>query len=207
MAADGGGARAGGKRRKGSYEGGGYWNARTDLLYYQYFRYFVRCLGPNAKSMIDIGSGNAPYLEWFDWIGDRVSFDKAHPYRSDNVTGMEGDLFTMDFGRKFDLVTCMQVLEHIPDAPRFAERLMGLGDLLLVSVPYKWPKGHTRGHVNDPVDEKKLARWFGREPNYSLIVREPFVKRAGARLFAIYDADPKRVFDAKIRHQARPPQD
>ncbi|MFQ8429987.1 class I SAM-dependent methyltransferase [Amaricoccus sp. W119] len=203
MAADGAGTRTGGTR-KGYYESGAYWRKRTDLMYYQYFKYFVRCLAPNAKSLIDIGSGNAPYLEWFDWIPDRVSFDKAHPYQSETVRGLEGDFFTFDFGQRFDLVTCMQVLEHIPDAERFARRLTEIGDLLLVSVPFRWPKGQTRGHVNDPVDLKKLSRWFGREPNYSMIVREPFVKRAGARLFAIYDPDPERVFNAKIRHTARP---
>jgi hypothetical protein len=195
------------KTRVGGYESGAYWRGRSDLLYYHYFRCFVRCLAPNAGSLIDIGSGNAPYLEWFDWIPDRVSFDKAHPYRSETVRGVEGDLFATDFERKFDLVTCMQVLEHIPDASCFARRLTELGDLLLVLVPYKWPRGQTRGHVNDPVDLAKLSGWFGREPNYSLVVREPFVKRGGARLFAIYDPDPKRVFDAKMRHQARPPAD
>ena len=195
------------KSHLGSYESGTYWRRRTDLLYYQYFRYFVRCLAPNAGSMIDIGSGNAPYLEWFDWIPDRVSFDKRHPYQSPTVSGIEGDLMTIDFGRRFDLVTCMQVLEHIPDAAGFARRLTELGDLLLVSVPYNWPKGKTRGHVNDPVDLARLSQWFGRAPNYKLIVREPFARHNGARLFAVYDSDPTRVFDASIRRAARPPAD
>ncbi len=189
-----------------AYGTGAYWRDRMDLIYYQYFKYFIRCLGPNAKSMIDVGSGNVPYLEWFDWIPERVSIDLDYPYQSEKVRGIRGNLLETDLGKKFDLVTCMQVLEHVPEVEAFAKRLTEIGDLLLVSVPYKWPKGLVKTHVNDPVDLEKVVKWFGREPNYHLIVREPFKKRTGARMFAIFDPDPKRVFDAKIRHQARPPE-
>jgi hypothetical protein len=175
------------------------------LVYYQYFRFMVRCLANDARSMIDVGSGNAPYLEWFDWIPERVSVDLKTPYRSDAVRGIEGNIFDLNFDQPFDLCSCMQVLEHVPEPEPFARRLLELGRILLISVPYKWPAGSSRQHVNDPVDLASVTRWFGREPNYNLVVREPFLGRKGARLFAIFDvADPARRFGSDVRRSRRP---
>lgn len=187
------------------YQTGQYWQGRQDMVYYQYFRLMVHCLGPNATSMLDVGSGNAPYLEWFDWIPRRVSVDIRVPYQSDNVEGIRGDIHELDLGPPFDLCTCMQVLEHVPQPEPFARRLLSLGRLLLVSVPYKWPEGKTKGHVQDPVDLPKLIGWFGRKPNYHLVVQEPFASVKGARMFAVFDpADPARRFGADIRTNRRP---
>ena len=98
----------------------------------------------------------------------------------------------------------MQVLEHVPEPEPFARRLLEIGDLLLVSVPYKWPKGSVKSHIHDPVDLGAVTRWFGRAPNYNLIVQEPFIDRKGGRLFAIFDpSDPERVFDSSLRRRAR----
>lgn len=187
-----------------NYADGTYWRQRSDLLYYQYFRYIMRCIGAEATSLVDVGSGNAPYLEWFDWIPERVSVDIRTPYASDTVRGVQGDILKLDLPR-FDICTCLQVLEHVPDPAPFARRLLGLGALVLVSVPLRWPAGATRGHVNDPVDLDKLTDWFGVAANYHLAVREPFTGPKGARLFALYDpADPARRFGAETRNARRP---
>jgi hypothetical protein len=187
------------------YESGAYWRRRSDMLYYQYFSYIVRCIGPDAASMVDVGSGNAPYLEWFDWIPRRVSVDLEVPYRSERVEGIAGDIRSLRFDEVFDICSCMQVLEHVPEPAPFSRRLMELGRMVLVSVPYKWPEGSNPGHVNDPVDLEKVAGWFGRKPNYHLVVREPFAGRKGARMFALYDvADPARKFGSKLRNKRRP---
>jgi hypothetical protein len=175
------------------------------MLYYQYFKYFIRCIGANAGSLVDVGSGNAPYLEWFDWIPRRVSVDLETPYRSDTVQGVAGDIRSLQFDEVFDICTCMQVLEHVPEPEPFARRLLELGRVMLVSVPYKWPKGSNPDHVNDPVDLDALVRWFGRKPNYHLVVREPFVGRKGVRLFAIFDVEnPQRTFGTAERKARRP---
>lgn len=187
------------------YETGSYWRKRSDMLYYQYFYYIIRCIGPNAKSMIDVGSGNAPYLEWFDWIPRRVSVDLEVPYGSDTVEGIVGDIRSLRLAETFDICTCMQVLEHVPEPASFARRLMETGRLVLISVPYKWPKGANKSHVNDPVDIKNVVDWFGRKPNYHLVVREPFSDRKGARMFALFDvAAPARKFGSGVRAKRRP---
>lgn len=71
------------------------------------------------------------------------------------------------------MALCLQVLEHVPDPAAFAQKLFALADVVVISVPYKWPKGMTKGHTHDPVDELKLRKWTGREPVESRIVDRP----------------------------------
>lgn len=188
----------------GSYKTGEYWKKRSDMLYYQCFRYMIGCIGPKARSMIDVGSGNSGYLEWFDWIPERISVDIQTPYSSPTVRGIEGDIFTVPLDAPYDICSCMQVLEHVPEPEPFARRLLELGRLVLVSVPYKWPAGKTRGHVNDPVDLAKVTSWFGRAPNYHVMVTEPFSGSKARRLMALFDpSDPERKFRGDVRTKRR----
>jgi len=189
-----------------SFESGAYWQKRRDLIYYHYFHFLIRCLGADARSLVDVGSGNAPYLDWFDWIPERVSVDLQVPYQSEGVRGVKGNIHELAFDHRFDICTCLQVLEHVPDAGAFARRLTEIGRIVLVSVPYKWPAGSNKHHVHDPVDAAKVAAWFGRKPDYQILVREPFVKRQSTRLFAVYDVEnPGRSFGGlrKTRRNVR----
>jgi SAM-dependent methyltransferase len=186
------------------YATGSYWRNRSDLIYYRYIEYIMRVVGRDATSMVDVGSGNCPYLEWFDWIQDKRSVDIRVPYQSDTVQGIQGDIHELTFDRKFDLCTCFQVLEHVPDAAQFAHRLQELAETIIVSVPYKWPANSTKGHVHDPVTYAKLTEWMGREANYKIIAREPFRSQKHERLIAIYASDPARRYgqlDIKARIQ------
>jgi len=186
--------------RKSPYESGQYWKKRRDFIYYQYLELMVRCLAPEAKSLIDVGSGNSPYLEWFDWIERKVSADIVAPYSSDSVEGIVGNILDLEFDGKFDICTCLQVLEHIDEPAAFARKLLTLSDLVLISVPYKWPRvgKSARFHPQDPVDLAKVEEWFGRRANYTQVVQEPFLKAKGRRMFAIFDADEARTFGTEV---------
>lgn len=184
------------KKNGGGFASGEYWRKRSDMMYYRYLDYIIRSVGAKASSLIDVGSGNCPYLDWWDWIPERVSVDIRVPYSSEGVVGIQGDIFKLAFDKTFDLCTCFQVLEHVPDAEAFARRLLELGELVIVSVPYKWgdkPRV-TPGHVHDPVSYEKLTGWMGREANYKIIVEEPFGRLKNKRLIALYDKDPERTF-------------
>ncbi len=177
-----------------------YWRERSDMLYYRYVDYIIRCVASNAQRMIDVGSGNCPYLEWFDWIPDSISIDIRHPYTSPSVKGIRGDILQLSFPARFDICTCLQVLEHVPDPSPFAKRLLELSDVVVVSVPYKWsviPKP-TSGHLHDPVTYGKVAGWFGREANYRIVVKEPFQKRHNERLIAIFARDSAKTFGPEV---------
>lgn len=175
-----------------------YWNDRFDLIYYQTVDYIVRAVGTDARAIVDVGTGGCPYLDWFDWIERRVSIDINKPYSSPSVQGLKADILRDDVPGDFDLCTCLQVLEHVPDAGPFARRLLELAPTVIVSVPYQWPDGKTTGHVHDPVDMEKLTGWFGRAPNYHLIVEEPLRRVKNKRLVAIYDRDPNRSFGSSM---------
>ena len=179
----------------GNFASGAYWNNRQDLIYYRYVDYILRSIAADAKSLLDVGTGNCPYPDWFDWIPDRISIDLQNPYRSEQVKGVVGDIFTHKFAETFDVVTCLQVLEHVPDAQAFARKLLTLGKTLVVSVPHNWPNGRIVDHIHDPIDLDKLEQWFGRKPNYVQAVSEPFLQTFGNRLICIYDRDPNRKYD------------
>lgn len=177
-----------------AYETGAYWRSRSELMYYKYFFELMRCVAKDATSLLDVGSGNAGYLEWLNWIPTKVSVDIRSPYQSPNVRGIQANIHDMQIER-FDICTCLQVLEHVPDATSFARRLFEMGNLIVISVPYKWPRNSNKWHVHDPVDESKVQEWFSREPNYTLIASELFDTRRGQRMFSIFDPkDPERKF-------------
>jgi SAM-dependent methyltransferase len=180
-----------------AYKSGRYFRGRSDLVYYSYFELMVRCIAPDANSILDVGTGSVPYLEWFQWIEKKVSVDIKAPYSSQTVEGVVGNILDVQFSSKFDICTCMQVLEHIDDPIPFARRLLELSDRLLISVPYKWPKGANKHHPQDPVDEEKVLSWFGRKPNYSFVVSEPFINIKSKRMFSIYDRDPAKKFGSE----------
>lgn len=163
----------------------GYWNARRQMIYYQALYQFVCVVGRNAQSLIDIGTASAQYVEWFHWIPNRHILDFRIPKKPEGVTCIEADFLIYDPLQKFDVVLCLQVLEHVPDPAAFCAKLKSIARKLLLSVPYKW-LGNSPGHIHDPVDEQKLENWMGIKPNNSQIVTEPFRE---SRLIAYYDLD------------------
>lgn len=149
---------------------------RKNLMYYQYVDYMVRALAPDANSVLDVGSASARYLENWDWIQDRTAIDLRRAYDSEKVKVIIGDFFEFQPPQKYDLVTCLQVLEHVPDAKAFARKLLSVSENVLISVPYKWPKGSNWDHVHDPVSLWKVRWWFGQIERYSIVVEEPLLK-------------------------------
>lgn len=163
-----------------------YWERRQNSVYLEYVSGLVRFVGRDARSILDVGSRNCPYLDWFDWIPRRVSLDLDRPYRSETVEGIRADFLSHEFAERFDVCLCLQVLEHIPDVERFARKLLAVSPRVIVSVPYRWPVGQNKNHIHDPVDEQKIRDWFGRDPDYSLLARE--VNRPVVRLICYFQA-------------------
>jgi hypothetical protein len=161
----------------------GYWAARRHMLYYQAVYQFVAAIGYNAKSLVDIGSGGTDYITWFDWIESRAKLDYRISNASPGIAKIETDFFEWNPEKKYDVALCLQVLEHIPDAKGFCDKLKTVCNRLLISVPYKW-SGKAEGHVQDPVDEEKVRSWMGIPPNTSQVVTEPFGE---SRYIAYYD--------------------
>lgn len=163
-----------------------YWESRKNSVYYQVARILTEQLGVGRRSLIDVGSAGCPYLDWFQSIPERTSLDLNEPYRAEGTVAIKADFLAWEPDRRYDLVTCMQVLEHVPDATGFARKLLSTGDVVIVSVPYKWRAGQCKDHVHDPVDELKMRTWFGRDPNFSYLCRE--VHAPVERLIQVYES-------------------
>ena len=192
--------------------GDGYFKRRQDMMYYRYIQVMAGRLAADATSLIDVGSWNTSMAEEMDWIAHRVALDLRVPYSSEKVIGVKADFYEYQPERRFDFALCLQVLEHVPDAAAFAQKLLAVADRVLVSVPYKWPEGVGKGHVQDPVDEKKVAGWFDRKPDYQIVVEEPLTRGRSSRvkarrLIAYYHraGEPFRVEDIPRRPPQRSP--
>lgn len=162
-----------------------YWEKRKSILYYQVVKIIADHLSQGANSIIDVGSAACPYLDWFDHVPNRSSIDLKKPYVAKGIKSFTGDFLKWEPDRDYDIVTCLQVLEHVPQAGDFAQKLLSIGKVVIVSVPYKWPEDHTASHVHDPVDEDKLRSWFGRTPNYQYICAELMAPLS--RIIQVYD--------------------
>lgn len=168
------------------FDRGKYWAGRKHLVYYSVIDRYVRYVGRNAKTLLDVG-GTAPYIEWFDWIPTLMTLDIAQPYQSDRVVGLKTDFYEYQPEKKFDIVLCLQVLEHLDDPKKAVDKIKQITDTAIISVPYKWDPRITAksGHIQDPVDEKKLDSWVGQAPVVKTVVNEPFMPQ-WPRLVAWY---------------------
>ncbi|MFN8518245.1 MAG: hypothetical protein U0667_02390 [Chloroflexota bacterium] len=164
-----------------------YWERRKDLLYYQVVRILADGLSEGAQSVLDVGSHGSPYLEWFEDLPIRTSLDLAEAYRAEGVTSIVSDFLTWQPDRRYDLVLCLQVLEHVPDARAFARKLLASGRIVIISVPYRWRPGKSKNHVQDPVTMGKIVGWFGRRPNYAHLVAEPAM--GTGRIVCVFEED------------------
>jgi hypothetical protein len=173
-------------RSQPTREPSAYYERRRDLIYLHAARQACQRFVPCPRSVIDVGSNGTPTLEWYRGVASTLtSVDMKRPYLAEGVEGIRADFFEYEPQTNFDLVTCFQVLEHVPDARRFAQKLLKTASVVVVSVPYKWPAGASKHHVHDPVDLAKMYWWFRRHPQFSYVARE-VMEGARPRLIHVY---------------------
>lgn len=108
------------------------------------------------KSIIDVGCGIGTWLSVFEDFGvkDIVGIDGEYVDR--NLLHISEDKFIpkdltkpLKLDRKFDLVVCLEVAEHLPEAvaDTFIEGLVSLGDFILFSAAIPGQGGE--GHLNE----------------------------------------------------------
>ena len=176
-----------------------YWDKRKDFVYLHVVRTLMDGLSASVSSAIDIGSNGCPYVTWLPDHVSKASLDRHRPYVGEGVESIKANFLTWQAPRCYDLVTCLQVLEHVPDVKTFCDKLLEISNVLIVSVPYKWPENKNRNHIHDPVDENKMLQWFGFEPNFSYVATE--VIASSERLIQVYDAQIPRKWDSLRRRQ------
>ena len=150
-----------------------FWAERKHLQYYQRAIEYAQRYCSDGKTLLDVGGGvghGCCFLESFGTF-DRTSLElPTDGHTLEGVRLIHQDFLTWKVDRKYDLVLCMQVLEHISDVATFARKLFDCGSVVIISVPYRWPAGEHDGHIHDPVDELLLKQWTDREPVKTSVV-------------------------------------
>lgn len=160
-----------------------YWEDRKELNYYNEVHELVRLLAP--FNILDVGTGPTKYIDELLKIGFSctiIDIKEWDVYKNHEKLGTRLDLVIGDFldpavrfeaikkkGNKFQLVSSLQTIEHIPDERRkdFINYLFEMSqDYVLISLPYKWTQPDD--HAN--IDETVIKEWFGRDPVFSKIV-------------------------------------
>jgi hypothetical protein len=159
-----------------------YWEERRQMAYYREVIRLARQFAPTARSVLDVGPHGTPLVCELDWIPDKTVVDLAK-VEIPGVTCLQMDFLQYMPSQVFDLVLCLQVLEHVPLAEAFARKLLDTGRTVIISVPFRWPAGVCKPHVHDPVDREKLLGWTGRASITDVVVRD----RRRDRLIAVLE--------------------
>jgi hypothetical protein len=161
-----------------------FYQSRINLGYYKIARSWLESLGPR-EAILDVGCWDSPVATWGDF---RLRYTVDSRQRPDlpgvtKVVAAWPDAARM-IPDPVSVVTCLQVIEHIPEVRPFVDALFAAASQYVVlSVPYRWPAGMCRQHVHDPIDDAKLQWMTGRTP-----CRTVLTKDQQARIVAIYEA-------------------
>lgn len=150
-----------------------YWKARENLEYYAVVKSLLESLGPFG-SLADIGSWDTPVATWGDF-DQRYTVDcRERPalLGVQQIVGTWPDCASLL--PLCDVVTCLQVLEHLAEPAPFCAALFAAArEAVIISVPWEWPAGQCASHVQDPIGNAKLYGWTHRRPGIKRIVGTP----------------------------------
>jgi hypothetical protein len=120
-----------------------YWEARGDAVGLDSMRWRIAAdLIPDGATVLDVGSGScefATYLTSQKPGGSVTTADVAERAvqlaRQAGFTSFQLDLCTGTIEENYDYITCLEVLEHIPESERALAALGAASRHLIVSVP------------------------------------------------------------------------
>ena len=147
-------------------------NTHTDMPRVKRVTGFLKSIG--FESLLDVGSGRGvflfPFMEEFPWV--RVSSIDVLPHRVeflqditnggiDRLNVFEGDICAQPFAdNSFDVVTMLEVLEHIPDVEKAILSAVKIARKhIVVTVPSKPDNNPDHIHL---LTKDVLTDLFGR---------------------------------------------
>jgi SAM-dependent methyltransferase len=152
-----------------------WYESRQYKEYYSVVRDTVRLIQQkeHIESSLDVGPADVPLVKEFG-IPECVVLEPQFPRLFDGCEWLRGDLCSYDFGRAFDLVLCLQCLEHIADIDAACANLRRVArKFLVVSLPWQWGKGWEKGHIHDPVTMEWIIRHLGPPTSHVLCDQLP----------------------------------
>jgi hypothetical protein len=150
-----------------------FYEGRKHLEYFAVVRELIESFGP-LSSIADIGSLDTPVATWGNF-DQRYTVDRRERPALSGVRQIVGEWpDCQSLLPLCDAVTCLQVLEHLADPRPFCTALFAHArQAVILSVPWRWPAGSCKSHVQDPVDDTKLAAWTHRQHAIRQIVGKP----------------------------------
>lgn len=154
-----------------------YYNERCNYNYYKKVTEILNSF-TGTTSIIDIGARRTPVFENLDKSIYKTCLD-IEPIEkySDNINIITADFLRWTPDKEYDIVICLQVLEHLENPKEFAQKLFLVGKIVIISLPYMWRKGRCKDHIQDPVDEELIKKWTDKEPTISYIIEDKKLKR------------------------------
>lgn len=175
----------------------------------------IRQLRPQG-TLLDVGCAHGRFLavarEYFECDGAEISEYALAAARQSlpDLRFHVGSIETLNPRRQYDVITCFDVLEHVPDldgALHRLHRLLRRGGILVIAVPvYDSPPGWLIRLIDhDPTHIHRRSRWFWLErlrqtgfkpvvvkgilrlpvPGYFVHTISPLLRRFSSALFVI----------------------
>ncbi len=126
--------------------------SKNNFTYTNFFRYMLPFINKiNHKRILDVGSGAGTLSlllasEGYKVVGIDISADAIEKSRQSaehlnlqsKVNFLNYDLFDFSPNKKFDLILCLEVIEHVFDEARFLKKIKKLlihNGLVIISTP------------------------------------------------------------------------
>jgi hypothetical protein len=182
---------------------------RSKFRYYDSLFYTTLQYGANAESVIEVGCASDPFIKYLDWVDKRTCVapyfvDYANNKMESNITKVER--ITADFmkyelpdNKKYDLLLCNQVLEHVPQPSLFMKKLISSAKTSIISVPFNWGDcGKGCNHLTDKITYEKILKWSApHKPIHSGIVTEKVNYEFNRRIILVY-TESDEIVEVKV---------
>lgn len=176
---------------------------REQFRYYDSMYYTALQYGADAHTILEVGCASDPFIKYLDWADNRtcvapyfVDYSNNNAKRKDNkVEKITADFmeYELPLNKKFDLLLCNQVLEHVSNPKAFMLKLIDSAETSIISVPFDWGNcgskedKHGCNHVTDNITYKRLLMWtHPHKPIHSTIVTEKVDSKFNKRIILVY---------------------
>jgi Methyltransferase domain len=170
----------------------GYWAKRKSDRIYLMSVLFAHYYCRTKDTVVDVGCHCSPLVLMLPGFRRRYAVDPnphaAACWRSVdgatflNVPFEDVDVVALTGRRRFDLILCNQVIEHLDEPARFVETLLSKARRAIISTTFETPAGVMHSHVQDPIDLHRFEAWFPRKPMGTFISRG----RVGGKILAVF---------------------
>jgi hypothetical protein len=170
----------------------GYWAKRRSSRIYLMSLLFAHYFCRDKDTVADVGCHSAPLVLMLPGFKRRYAID-PNPHAARCWRGVDGatflnarleevDVKALTGRRKFDLIMCNQVIEHVDEPAPFARMLLAKARRVIVSTTFETPSGVIESHLHDPIDLQRFESWFPRKSLGIFIARGP----VGGKILAVF---------------------